>query len=334
MSEQTPTPEQSAVSTARRKVGYTTKMAGITVLGILAVSGPAAAFYDDSPILIPFLELIQQALKEALAGSLKDGFNKLVEKQINGQVDRYKKEVEANMMPGAIKEADVARTVQSAGTSKAAGLKESKGNFELTGADTAVKGPSSVNSRNGLPTYNPNAVVSQHNQAVRKLNETGVCKPIQVAPVDGSGTNISCTPEERRLAAEVLLGATPPAELAYAERSGSLGEVYESARTTMIARKQLAALALNDAGSLQKQQMFTDYRKALDKPTIEELQKLSADGGVARDEVVLKQIIARLVLENVVEEVETKRLFGVYVAQRAEADDRNLLGPLRRANAQ
>ena len=135
------------------------------------------------------------------------------------------------------------------------------------------------------------------------------------------------------MAAAVLLGASPPQALPNANNAGALGEVYESARTTMVARKQLAALALSDAGSEEKQAMLSAYRAALDKPTMEELQKLSADGGVARDQVVLAQISARLLMEYYVEQLETKRLFAVYVAQRAEGDDRKLLGPLRRANA-
>jgi hypothetical protein len=322
--------EQTAATTrVRKKVSYTTKMVGVTFLGILAMSGPAAAFYDDSPILIPFLQLIQQALKEALGNSMKDGFKKMAEDQIKSQVDRYSKELAANMMPGAFCEADIVQPIVVAGVARATGYQEATNYFSVTGAGTLVDGQKSAGS---LPK-SPTPIIQQHNAEVRKYAQGATCKPIQAVPVDGSGTTIKCSQEERRVAAAVLLGVSPPPELPNASQSSAVGEFYEGARTTAIARKQLAALALADAGNEQKQAMLMKFRETLDKPSIEELTKLSADGGVARDSLVLQQITARLLLENYVEQLETKRLYAVYVAQRSEAEERKLLSPLRRAAA-
>jgi len=318
---------QISLAPKRHRVGYATKMLGISILGFLAMSGPAAAFYDDSPILIPFLQMIQQALQEALGSTLKDGFKKLAENQIKTQVERYSKKVAADMMPGAFCEADILQPVLTAGIARATGYAEAKNAFVVTGADSLVNGQRAVGA---LPQYNPNLVVAQHNREVRKYAQSAKCKPVQVVPVDVSGTQIQCSQEERRIAAAVLLGVNPPAELPGAQPSSALGEVYESARTTMIGRKQLAALALTDAGSEQKQAAISAYRAAFSKPSMEDLAKLSADGAASRDAMVLSQITARLLLENYVEQLETKRLLAVYVAQRADAEDRRLLSPLRR----
>lgn len=327
MTEPTPIAEQAAMKTVGSRVSYTTKMVGVTILGVLAVSGPAAAFYDDSPILIPFLELINQALKDALGSSLKNGFKKMAENQIRAQVDRYSKELAANMMPGAFCEADIVQPIITAGVARATGYEEAKNSFVATGADTLVNGQRSVGM---LPNYNPNVVIKQHNAEVRKYAQGAKCKPIQAVPVDASGTDIQCSQEERRIAAAVLLGVSPPPELPGGNTSPALAEVYESARTTMIGRKQLSALALSDTSNEQKQAMLTKYREALDKPSMEELLKLTSDGAASRDALVLNQITARLLLENYVEDLEIKRLYAVLVAQRSEADERNLLGPLRR----
>jgi hypothetical protein len=318
-----------ASSKLRKRVSYTTKMFAVTAVGVLAVSGPAVAFYDDSPILIPFLELIQQALKDALGSTMKDGFKNFAANQIKAQVESHTKELAANMMPGAFCEADIIAPIVTASVARATGYDEAKGSFAITGANTVVNTDETVGQ---MPIYNPNVVIQQHNREVRAFSKDATCKPIQVVPVDASGTNIQCSQEERRIAAAVLLGASPPAELPAAD-AGAMGEVYESARTTLIARKQLSALALSDASNEQKQATLTAWRTALAKPTIEELQKLSADGGVARDALVLQQIIAKLQLENYVEDLEIKRLYAVYNAQKSEEDERNVLGPLRRAAA-
>lgn len=315
------------VTKLRKRVSYTTKMVGVTVLGVLAISGPAAAFYDDSPILIPFLELIQQALKDSLGGSLKDGFNKFATNQIKAQSERYTKEVEANMMPGAIRQQDVLAPIARSGTARATGYDFAKSYFDITGANTVVN---SERAMGQLPSYNPTAVVQQHNQRVRSFAKAD-CSPVQAVPVDASGTEIKCSQQERHVATSVLLGANPPAEMPNAANQGTLGEVYESTRTTVIARKQLSGLALADVSTEQKQQSLEAWRKALEKPTIEELQKLTADGGVARDDLVLSQVIAKLQLENYVEDLEIKRLYAVYLAQKTEQDEREVLSPLRRA---
>jgi len=303
-------------------------MLGISLLGFVALSGPAVAFYDDSPILIPYLEQIQQALEKALGGTLREGFQKFAQSQINTQVERSSRELGAQMMPGTFCQADILQPVVTASIARASGYQESKNSFVVTGADTLVNGTAPAEA---LPSYNPNLIIAEHNREVRKYAQSAGCKPVQAVPVDVSGTQIQCTQEERRVAAAVLLGASPPAQLPGAAHVGALGEVYESARTTLIGRKQLAALALTDASSEQKQAAIAAYRAAFDKPTIDDLSKLSADGAASRDAVVLSQITARLLLENYVEQLEMKRLLAVYVAQHAEADDRKLLGPLRRS---
>lgn len=310
-------------------MGKTTKVLGVTILAMLAMSGPVFA---TSAVLIPYLTIIQQVISDQLSKTVSQGFSKTTQNLINSQVEQYTKELTAKMMPGAFCEADIMKPIIVGGVARATGYEEARGAFAVTGADTIVNGQRSVGH---LPNYNPNVVIAQHNKEVHAFTARAAakgnnCSPIQAIPVDSTGTNITCTQEERRVAAAVLLGASPPAELPDAANAGALGEVYESARTTSIGRKQIAALAITDASSAQKEEFIKGYRELLKKPSMEELLANTANGGVQRDSVVLQQLTAHLLLESYVEKVETKRLIATVVAQQAENDDREYLSALRR----
>jgi hypothetical protein len=298
----------------------------------MALSGPA---YATSAVLIPYLTIIQQVITDQLSKTVSEGFTKTTKNLINSQVEQYTKELTAKMMPGAFCESDITKAIVVGSVARATGYDEARGAFALSGADTIVNGQKATSQ---LPNYNPNAVVAQHNKEVRaytsnasKKKEKG-CYPFQAIPVDTTGSEIVCTQEERRVANAVLAGASPPAELPDAANAGSLGEVYESARTTSVARRQVAMLALSDVGSTQKDAFIKGYRELLKKPSIEELLKNSASGGVQRDSVVLQQLTAHLLLESYVESLETKRLIATIIAQQTEADDREYLSALRRRN--
>jgi hypothetical protein len=301
----------------------------ITLLALVALSGPA---YATSAVLIPYLTIIQQVISDQLAKTVSEGFTKTAKNLINSQVEQYTKELAAKMMPGAFCESDIAQAAIGGVVARVTGYDEAKGIFAVTGADTVVNPTRAVGQ---LPSYNPNVVIQQHNREVRSYAQRAAkqnnnCSPVQASPVDATGSRLQCTQEERRIAAAVLVGASPPAELPDAAKAGALGEVYESARTSQIARKQLAALALSDASSWQKEQFIKGYRELLKKPSIEELNANSASGGVQRDAVVLQQLTAQLLLEEYVEKLEQKRLIATMVAQQADAEDREYLSKLRR----
>jgi hypothetical protein len=72
----------------------------------------------------------------------------------------------------------------------------------------------------------------------------------------------------------------------------------------------------------------------LQKPSIDDLTKLSATGGAERDSIVLQQLTAQLLLELYVETVEQKRLLATMVAQGTETQERDYLSVVRRRAAQ
>lgn len=311
------------------KGGSALKVAGITVLALIAMSGPVFA---TSAVLIPYLTIIQQVISDQLSKTVSEGFKKTTDNLIKSQVEQFTKELTAKMMPGAFCESDIAKTVAVGTVARATGLDEAKGVFSVTGADTIVNGQRALGQ---LPAYNPTAVIAQHNREVRAFttraaSKSNNCSPIQAIPVDLSGSNVTCTQEERRVAAAVLLGASPPAELPNAQATGAMGQVYESARTTSIGRKQLAALALADAGSDQKQAFISGVRELLGKASVDQMNAQTGTGGVQRDSVALQRIQAQLLLESYVEKIEQKRLAAIVVAQQAESDDREVLSALRR----
>jgi len=305
------------------------KVAGVTVLAMFALSGP---LYATSAVVIPYLTLIQQVISDQLSKTVSQGFQNTTDNLIKAQVEQYTRQLAAKMMPGAFCEADIVKPIVGATLARATGYDEARGAFAVTGADTIVNPQATLD---GLPSYNPNLIVAQHNREVRSFVARAAakgndCSPVQAIPVDTTGSKTVCTQEERRVAAAVILGASPPAQLPDAASAGALGEVYESARTTSIARKQLAALALEDAGSEQKDAFIKAYRDVLKKPTVADLQQLTASGGVQRDSVVMQQLTAQLLLETYIENLEAKRLIATIVAQQAEADDRDYLSALRR----
>jgi len=308
------------------------KALGITVLAMIAMSGPVFA---TSAVLIPYLTIIQQVITDQLSKTVSDGFKKTTENLIKSQVEQYTKEVTAKMMPGAYCEADVIKPITVGSVARSTGYEEAKGIFPVTGADTLVNGHAAVGARNGLPTYNPNVVIGQHNKEVRSYIQNAsrkgnTCSPLQVTPVDTTAAKVSCSQEERRVASTVLLGATPTPELPEADNAGALGEVYESARTTSIARKQLAALALQDATSADKDAFIAAVRELLGKAPVDQMNEQSGSGAAQRDGIALQRLTAHLLLESLVEKLETKRLVATVVAQQVETDDREYLAALRR----
>lgn len=319
-------------TTERVRAGLTRMAAaiGIVVLVLAAISGPVYAF-GDSAVLVPILTSIEQAITNKLTGTITDNLAKTTTGIVNAQVDQYSKDILYKSMPGAYCAADVAAPVIAASTARASGYNGAIASMSTTGAATLAT-PSHASS--AQPSFQPTRVIQKHNAQVRSLSATGTCKPYQPVPVDAGGTDLKCTPEERRMVAQVLLGALPPEEMPQNMQGTAAGEVYEAARTTVIARKQLAALALNDADSQERQQFIAAYRAVLQKPTLDDLQKLSATGGVERDSVVLQQLTAQLLLELYVENVELKRVQATILAQNTEAEEREHLSALRRRGAQ
>jgi len=302
---------------------------GVTVLALFALSGP---LYATSAVVIPYLTIIQQVISNQLTKTVSEGFQKTSENLVKSQVEQYTRQLAAKMMPGSFCEADILKPMVVASVARATGYDEARGAFAVTGADTIVSPQRALQS---LPSYNPNAIIAQHNREVRSYAARAAakgndCSPVQAIPVDTSGSRLTCTQEERRVAAAVVLGALPPPELPDAASAGAVGEVYESARTSLIGRKQLAALALTDAGSEQKDAFIKAYREVLKKPSLDDLQQLTASGGVQRDSVVMQQLTAQLLLESYVENLEIKRLIATLIAQQTEADDREYLSALRR----
>jgi hypothetical protein len=309
------------------------KVLGITVLAMVAMSGPV---YATSAVLIPYLTIIQQVITDQLAKTVSDGFKKTTENLIKSQVEQYTKEITGRMMPGAYCEADVIKPIAVGGVARSTGYERAKSAVILTGADTLVNGHAAINARTGLPSNNPNVVITQHNREVRSLiansatKKSNTCSPVQAIPVDSTGAKINCSDVERFSSATVLMGVAPTPELPDAANAGATGEVYEAARTTSIARKQLALLALSDVSSKDKDQFIAAYRELLGKAPVDEMNQLTASGAVQRDAIVLQRLTAHLLLESYVESLETKRLIATIVAQQTEVDDREVLAALRR----
>ena len=303
---------------------------GVVAIVATALSGPAYAF-GDSAVLAPILMQIEQAIMNTLTGTLKSGFERSASSIIQSQVKTYTNEMLYKAMPGTFCSSDSIATLQMAGAARASGYNGAVATFATTGAGS-IAAP--VAGGTNQPTFLPNHVIAAHNARVRAMNVSATCKPYQPAPVDVTGTDITCTPDERRMVAEVLLGALPPEQMPASIAGTAPGEVYESARTTVIARKQLAALALNDASSDDRQRFITAYRTVLQKPSIDDLAKLSATGGAERDSIVLQQLTAQLILELYVETVEQKRLLAVLLAQGTETQERDYLSVVRRRAAE
>src|SRR6202007_975234 len=93
---------------------------------------------------------------------------------------------------------------------RASGYNGAVASMSTTGAAT-LAAPTRSSSQ-VQPTFQPTRVIQKHNAQVRSLSARGTCKPYQPVPVDAGGTDIKCTPEERRMVAQVLLGALPPEE--------------------------------------------------------------------------------------------------------------------------
>jgi hypothetical protein len=179
---------------------------GIAFVVLTALSGPAYAF-GDSAVLAPILMEIEQAITNTLTGTLKSGFERSASSLIQSQVKQYTNEMLYKAMPGTFCTGDSQAPLQMAGAARASGYNGAVASFATTGA-VSIATP--VAGSTNQPTFLPNHVIAAHNARVRAMNASATCKPYQPAPIDATGTDITCTPDERRMVAEVLLGALPP----------------------------------------------------------------------------------------------------------------------------
>ncbi len=288
----------------------------IVGLALFALSGPTHAFFGgggfSSAAIVAVLKQILSYLEGELLDTLHNGFEQQTVQLINDERFLFNQLMNFRQQPSSF---CTSQTRIPGTLSKAAGT--SSYGRAVSYYNQRVQNSGRVSES-----------VAEHNEAVRSASKGG-CDPRVPTPIEADEGARTCEGEALALQNEVLSGVISQPMLPEYTRQRTSGQVYEATYTTNEARRSLAAMTINNATSEEQRALIEVYRKLLASPSVEELNQMTADGSVARDQVVLQQVQSQLLLNLYVQSLETNRLLGVLLQQNAEDTERNYMAHLR-----
>lgn len=141
-------------------------------------------------------------------------------------------------------------------------------------------------------------------------------------PIESDGNLANCDQQSLDLQNEALTGFDPLPAIPEEMKNQNAGNLLDAIRNSTQVRRALAAQTQARINNPYQRNLTKSYRQYLSKPTVEELENMSAAGGVARDQTVLMQLQGQLMLNIYIELQQQNCLLATLVAQMTEQDER------------
>jgi len=317
-------------------------IAALTLTG--AISMPSTAHADGTAIL---MQMLAQALKQiaemqAINGSVQtQGENTQSEIEQQGNETRQeieKTSIEEQNNQRKIYNAEIARQQQAAPYCTS----DQKVSGQIATARTQSTYKATVEAYNH---YNASPMVRNPAKFEKeKVDEvtaaiTSTCDP-RIAPpigknnVQTAGGNLDCTPEQVAVAVNLLTGRKPMVQPPASEAKTDLGVNLKSEIDNYNARLSIVEQAAYSAMAPETDLLLEAYQKLAENPSIEDINKMSATGGVQRTELVQKQLETQLMIQIYKEVLQKTRLQSVIAAQQQEEHHRKIMGITTNLKAQ
>jgi len=313
--------EQTTKKKGGRRIGA---IAGASVLALtlsLAPAPPAHAF--SSAAIVAAIMKVLAWMKGTLMENIKEGFERSTEAVISNQRYLHNLFIDYWQTPGSFCTAD--QQVPEA-LSKAS---------ETAAYNAAVTYTADLQKYAGDPAKGAAAFNQEFDSMVQKATggtggaPSGGCDPRIPVPIEPDGQLANCDQKVLEVQNKALTGFDPEPAPPEDVMNETLGVIWEANNKTNELRKSLAAATHARINNQYQQDLIKAYRDYLSKPTVEELEKMSAAGGVARDQTVLMQMQGQLLLNLYIEMQQQNRLLATLVAQLTEQSSRSFLRDLR-----
>lgn len=286
----------------------------------LAPAPPAQADFSSAAIVAAIMKVLDW-LKGTLMENIKEGFEKSTEAILSN--DRYLHNLMLDFWqsPGTFCSADqeVPETLSKASEVAAYNAAVTYTNERRKYAGNPAQGAAEFNRKFDNLIANGSGAGGSN----------GGCDPRIPVPIEADGNLADCPQETLETQNMALTGFDPQPLPPENLKNTPTGQLWEATHKTNELRKSLAAATHARINNKYQQDLISAYRLYLSKPTVEELERMSAAGAVARDQTVLMQMQGQLLLNLYIETQQQNRLMATLVAQLAEQSNREYMARMR-----
>ncbi len=303
-----------------------------TALALIAVSpaffAPIASASSESALLAAILQqnIQQLVVQQALNAATKAGFGDVVNvveqatrqattAQVNADIEARNQQILMDQQASTFCQDDqvaptkIGRSVVQRTYSNQTKL------YNEHNSPQAVSDPSRRNTK-------------QNEKLIAQISDK--CDPRVLPPVgkkdvaENANQGLACTESQIIAATQTATGRQVSPELPPALKDTDIGEEVRKRIDTYNSRMSAAEAGISSAMSEEKDTEIAAYQKLFVSPTIEEINAMSGNGGVGRDELVMMQIQSQMMLAMYKEMVEMRRLMAISVAQVEEKNHDNI----------
>ncbi|WP_455233604.1 hypothetical protein [Geopseudomonas aromaticivorans] len=193
---------------------------------------------------------------------------------------------------------------------------------------------SNFNKYNANEARNVAVFTKEKNEEVLE-SLTATCDPRIAPPISkdnvetGSGSKLSCTKEQVKVAVNVITGRKPVPQPVVALAKTDTGRHITAEIDSYNSRMSIIEPALADTMLTETDTLLKAYEKLVETPTVEQINAMSGNGAVERSELFQQQIETQLMIQIYKELMQQTRLLAVVASQQQE-EHRQQIGRLVR----